>query len=120
VHVHLMPELPEALFLPLHAATSNQQSSPLPLLLLLLLLQARQALGLGSDLFVASNLDAHEATLKDLANFAGPLKALEKATGQFNQDTAGAAGGTELAWVVALDGASGTCKCSASQQAGLT
>jgi hypothetical protein len=57
--------------------------------LLLLLLQAKQALGLGSDVFVASNLDAHEATLKELGNFAAPLKALEKATGQFNQDTEG-------------------------------
>jgi hypothetical protein len=59
------------------------------LLLLLLLLQARQAFGLGSDVFVASNLDAHEATIKELGNFAAPLKAIEKATGQFNQDTAG-------------------------------
>jgi hypothetical protein len=51
--------------------------------------QARQAFGLGSDVFVASNLDAHEATIKELGNFAAPFKAIEKATGQFNQDTAG-------------------------------
>jgi hypothetical protein len=51
-------------------------------------LQARQAFGLGSDVFVASNLDAHEATIKELGNFAAPLKGIEKAAGQLNQDTA--------------------------------
>ncbi|KAF6250440.1 hypothetical protein COO60DRAFT_837061 [Scenedesmus sp. NREL 46B-D3] len=50
--------------------------------------RARQAFGFGSDVFVASNLDAHEATMKELATFAAPLRTLEKATSQFSQDTA--------------------------------